>query len=117
MLLSITVTVSGSIEFIFKNEKSNGFYLESSKVRNIHAFSTLFTLACVALLWLTIIGIDYSKNKHHFNKFFRIRYSKKNKSHFKRIFSLFNTGLYFFNLAFDSTRYIVLKCNFLLYDV
>lgn len=44
----------GSIETIFKNQKSNGFYLESSKVRNIHAFETLFTLMCVALLWLTI---------------------------------------------------------------
>ena len=29
---------------------------------------------------------------------------------------LFNTGLFFFNLDFKSTKYIVFKCNFLPYD-
>ena len=107
----------GSIEFIFKNQKSNGFYLECTKMRNIHAFTTLFTLVCVAILWLTILGADYSKNKNHFKNCFKIKYSKKNGSNHKRTFSLFNTGLFFFNLAFESTKYIVLKCNFLLYDI
>lgn len=59
-------TVFGSIEFIFKNQKSNGFYLESTKMRNIHAFATLFGILCIAILWLTILGCDYSKNKNHF---------------------------------------------------
>lgn len=107
----------GSIEFIFKNDKSNGFRLESSKVRNIHAFSTLFTISCIAILWLTILGVDYSKNCHHFHKYFKIKYSKKNGGNYKRTFSLFNTGLYFFNLAYESPRYILLKCNFWLYDI
>ncbi len=107
----------GSIEFIFKNQKSNGFYLETTKMRNLHAFTTLFTLVCVAILWLTILGADYSKNKNHFKNCFKIRYSKNNGGNNKRIFSLFNTGLFFFNLAFESTKYIVLKCNFLLYDI
>ena len=44
----------GSIEFIFKNQKSNGFYLESTKMSNIQAFTTMFTLPCVAILWITI---------------------------------------------------------------
>ena len=107
----------GSIEFIFKNQKSNGFYLESTKMRNIQSFTTLFTLVCIAILWLTILGSDYTKNKSHFKNCFKIRYSRKNGSGNKRTFSLFNTGLFFFNLAFESTKYIVLKCNFLLYDI
>ena len=108
----------GSIETIFKNQKSNGFYLESSKVRNLHAFESLFTLMCVALLWLTIIGADYSKNKHHFsNSIFKHRTSKKNGSSSKRIISLFNTGLTIFHLAFCSYNYFNIKCNFILYDI
>ena len=86
----------GSIEFIFKNQKSNGFYLESTKMRNIQAFTTLFTLLCIAILWLTILGADYSKNRHNFNNYFKFRCSKKNGNNYKRTFSLFNTGLIFF---------------------
>ena len=107
----------GSIEFIFKNQKSNGFYLESTKMRNMQSFTTLFTLVCVAILWLTILGADYTKNKNHFKNCFKIRYSKRNGNYHKRTFSLFNTGLFFFNLAFEASKYILLKCNFLLYDI
>ena len=106
-----------SIEFIFKNQKSNGFYLESTQMRNIHAFSTLFTIACVAILWLTILGADYTKNKNHFKSYLKIKYSKRNGSNFKRIFSLFNTGLLYWNIAFCCTKYAVIKCNFVLYDI
>jgi len=109
----------GSIETIFKNQKSNGFYLESTKMRNLHAFSTLFGLVCVAILWLTILGSDYCKNKSHHKSHLKIRYSKKNptNSKTKRVISLFNTGLTFFNLAFCSSKYSVIKCNFILYDI
>ena len=86
-------------------------------MRNLHAFSTLFSLMCIALLWPTIIGSDYPKNKSHFKKYFKIRYSKNNGNGYKRIFSLFNTGLIFFNLAFCSNISITIKCNFLLYDI
>ncbi len=110
-------TVFGSIEFIFKNQKSNGFYLESTKMRNIHAFATLFGILCIAILWLTILGCDYSKNKNHFKNYFKIRTSKRHYSLHTRTLSLFNTGLFFFNLAFESTKYVLLKCNFILYDV
>ena len=107
----------GSIESIFKNQKSNGFYLESSKMRNLHAFSSMFGLMCVALLWLTILGVDYSKNKNHFKNFLKIKSSKKNGGSFKRTFSFFNTGLFYFNLAFCCTKPAIIKCNFILYDV
>ena len=106
-----------SIEFIFKNQKSNGFYLECTKMRNLLSFTTLFTLVCVASLWLTILGADYSKNKNHYKNCFKIRYSKRNGNGNKRIISLFNTGLFFFNLAFETTKYVLLKFNFLLYDI
>ncbi len=86
-------------------------------MRNIQAFTTLFSLVCVAILWLTILGADYSKNKTHFKNWLKIKYSKKNGCSNKRIFSLFNTGLLFFNFAFESTKYVVLKCNFILYDI
>lgn len=107
----------GSIECVFKNQKSNGFYLESSKMRNLHAFSTLFGLMCIALLWLTILGVDYSKRKPRIKNSFRFRTSRQNGANFKRSFSLFNTGLFLFNLALDSPVYYLLKCNFILYDV
>ena len=107
----------GSIEFIFKNHKSNGFYLESTKVRNIQAFITLFGIACIALLWLTILGSDYTKNQKGIKSIFKFRNSKKNGEKTKRIFSLFNTGLNFFNLAFESRQHVLLKFNFLLYDL
>ena len=42
---------------------------------------------------------------------------KNNNNSISRIFSLFNTGLFFFNLAFQSTKYVLLKCTFILYDV
>lgn len=106
----------GSIEFIFKNKKSNGFYLESTKMRNLHAFSTLFGIVCIATLWLTILGANYSKNKKNLKNRLYIRYSKKNGANFKRTLSLFNTGLFFFNLAFNSTNNVTIKYNFILYD-
>lgn len=83
----------GSIEFIFKNQKSNGFYLESTKMRNLHSFSTLFGIACIALLWLTILGANYSKNSNSTKSFYKFRSSKRKGSSSKRILSLFNTRL------------------------
>ena len=107
----------GSIEFIFKNQKSNGFYLESSKMRNIQSFTTMFGLMCVALLWLTILGVDYSKNSSKYQNNLKIHYCKKEKDRIKRLFSLFNTGLLYFNLLFNSNNPLRIKCNFILYEI
>lgn len=93
----------GSIEFLFKNQKSNGFYLESTQTRNIHAFTSLFTLMNVAILWLTIIGADYSKSGNRIAKHFKIPYSRRvtagcsnNKNaNYKRYYSIFNTRSHF----------------------
>lgn len=105
--------------------KSNGFYLESTQTRNIQAFTSLFTLMNVALLWLTIIGADYSKSKGKISKYFKIRYSKrvstnsesKKTSNYRRFLSIFNIGLILFNLAYESPHYYNLKINFQLYDI
>ena len=48
----------GSIECIFKSQKSNGFRLESTNTKLVEHFISLFTVMYVALTWLSIIGSD-----------------------------------------------------------
>lgn len=106
----------GSIESIFKSQKSNGFRLESTNTRKIEHFISLFTLMCVALLWLTIIGADYSKNKSHSH--FNIRdVQNHSNSQPSRRFSLFNLGLTIFNRCYYNNVDFLLKFNFVLYDI
>lgn len=108
----------GSIEFIFKNCKSNGFYLENSKVRNITAFTTLFTLVCIAILLLTSIGSIYSHRKNSVPNYLKIRNSKKKGiKNRERIISLFNTGLTIFNILVNSYHNFPLWMNFVITDV
>lgn len=57
----------GCIESIFKSQKSNGFRLESTNTQKIEHFISLFTIMCIALVWLTIIGADYIKHKNHYH--------------------------------------------------
>ena len=52
----------GGVESLFKNQKSNGFYLESVNNASLKSFTTMYTMACFATLFLTIIGADYTKN-------------------------------------------------------
>jgi hypothetical protein len=106
----------GSIECIFKNQKSNGFRLESTNTQKIEHFISLFTIMCIALVWLTIIGADYIKNKHHYH--IKIRDTKKlSNNSISRHFSLFNLGLTIFNRCYYNTVDFTLKFNFVLYDV
>ena len=87
----------GAIEMFFKSQKSNEFNLKKTKTRNLHAYENLYSLVCFAGLWLTIIGIDYTKNYIHVKKNLNIRYVKKNKNNkIIRIISLFNLGLTIF---------------------
>lgn len=105
----------GSIECIFKSQKSNGFRLESTNTKKIEHFISLFTVMCIALVWLTIIGVDYSKNKSVYH--IKIRDTKK--SHGKstvRLLSYFNLGLTIFNLCYYNTVNFTLKFDFVLYD-
>lgn len=104
----------GSIECIFKNQKSNGFRLESTKMKNIQSFKTMFGIMCVALVWLIILGLEYTVKKEK-NKIKIKIYKKKDKG--KRIISLFNTGLMYFNLCLNSYQVPKIRCNFLLYEI
>ena len=106
----------GSIESIFKNQKHNGFRLESTNTQKIENFISLFTIMCVALVWLTIIGIDYCKNKHHYS--LNIRDSRKLKNgKIIRRYSFFRLGLTIFNLVYYNYSSFKLKFDFLLYDI
>ena len=106
----------GSIEMFFKSQKTNGFYLESTKTKNLHAFETLYGIACIASLWLNIIAVDYIKNHNHVKNRINIRYNKKNsKGKLIRILSTFKLELKLFLTVFKSQINYKLKCSFKLY--
>ena len=106
----------GSIECIFKSQKSNGFRLEATNTQKIEHFISLFTIMCLALTWLTIIGSDYIKNKSYYH--IKIRDVRRHKDKRPtRLYSLFNLGLTIFNLCYYNHINFKLKFNFVLYDV
>ncbi|MCI8491373.1 MAG: transposase [Lachnospiraceae bacterium] len=103
----------GSIESIFKSQKSNGFRLESTNTQKIEHFISLFTILCVSLVWLTVIGVDYSKCKNKYS--LKIRDTRKHSNHsITRLYSFFNLGLTIFNLCYYNTVDFDLKFNFVL---
>ena len=108
----------GSIESVFKNQKSNGFYLESTLTRNLHSFINLFSVTCFALLYLTILGTYYEKNKNKVFKDTKITTTVVHKDKTRsRALSLFNTGLTLFQRAYNSLKYIRLSFSMKLYDI
>ena len=106
----------GAIEFVFKNQKSNGFNLECTCNASEKYFTTMYTMACFSVLFMTIIGADYSKNTRVY-KNVKIKTHKTDKGKKIRIMSLFNTCLTLFNRAFNSSRYIRIPYKFILYDI
>lgn len=76
----------------------------------------MFGIMCIALVWLTLLGVEYTIEERKGRNKVKIKiYKKKNKE--KRILSLFHTGLMYFNLCFNSNRAPKIKCNFLLYEI
>ncbi len=110
----------GSIECIFKNQKSNGFNLQKISNMSIHAFTNMYSLVCTCVTYLTILGADFSKNSKCY-KNVKItthkNYNINGKKIKKRVKSLFNTGLTLFKIAFNSYQYIRLPMTFKLYDI
>ncbi len=107
----------GGIESLFKNQKSNGFYIESVCNASEKSFTTMYTLVCFSVLFLTILGTEYTKNKCCY-KTVKIETHKNYKNKGKvRILSLFNTGLTLFKYAINSLRYVRLPVRFILYDI
>lgn len=106
----------GAIECLFKNQKTNGFNLEKTKTKNLHAYENLYSLVCFACTWLTIIGVDYTKNYNHVKHKLNIRFVKRDKNNKPiRILSLFNLGLTIFRRCYNSYINYKIKCNMQLY--
>ena len=96
--------------------KSNGFNLEKTKTKNLHAYENLYNLVCLACTWLTIIGADYTKNYKHVKDKLNIRFVKRDKNNKpRRILSLFNLGLTIFRRCYNSYIDYKIKCNMQLY--
>ena len=107
----------GSIECVFKNQKSNGLFLEAINNASGKAYNTMYTMACTVVLFLTIIGTDYSKNTKCY-KTEKIVTHKVYKNKGKvRVMSLFRIGLTLFHRAVNSLKYIRLPIRFILYDI
>ena len=53
----------GCIESVFKNQKSNGFYLENTINCSLDYFKSMYCFACIGVLYLTILGSNYSKTQ------------------------------------------------------
>lgn len=106
----------GGIETLFKSQKSNGFNLEKTVNASLKYFESLYCFACIGVLYLTILGTDYSKNSKCYKNVAIRTHSKLNKAR-TRVMSLFSVGLTLFNLAFNSLKYIRLPFSFTLYDI
>ncbi len=105
----------GAIESFFKNIKTNGFNLEKTRTKNIETYDTLYTLLCIATIWLVVIGANYIKNYNHRKAKFNVRFAKKEKNgEYTRILSNFNLCLTLFN-AYLSNNNVTIKTNFILY--
>lgn len=106
----------GSIECIFKNQKSNGFRLESINRSSLKSFTTMYSLVCFCVTFLVILGTTYTKNKNQYkNEYIRTHSIRNGKK--VRIMSLFNIGLTLFKRALDSPKYIYIPFTLKLYDI
>ncbi len=77
----------------------------------------MYTMACTVVLFLTILGTEYSKNsKCYRNEKIVTHKIYKNKGKV-RVMSLFKTGLTLFHRTINSTKYIRLPIRFILYDM
>ena len=106
----------GGIESVFKNQKSNGFYIENTVNASLKYFESMYTFSCIGVLLLTTIGADYSRNAKSY-KDTKIKTHTVSKGKKIRIKSLFNTGLTLFHRAFESLRYVRINFKFIFYDI
>ena len=83
-----------AIEFLFKAEKSNGFFLEKTTTNNLKAFENMYTCTCFTYLWMSILGIEYSKNSNCYKKL-KIGATKRYKFGIKIVMSIFKTDYFY----------------------
>lgn len=79
----------------------------------------MFCLVCVCVLFLTLLGAYYSRNRSYIKEKITTHknYIINGKKIKKRVLSLFNTGLTFFKRAFNSHKHISISYKFILYDI
>ena len=105
----------GGVETIFKNQKSNGFYIEDTVNCSLKYFQSMYCFSCIGVLLLTIIGDNFAKNTRTYRKLKITTHTKSNGKK-SRIISLFNIGLILFHRAFMSLKYVKIDFRFILYD-
>ena len=105
----------GGVETIFKNQKSNGFYIEDTVNCSLKYFQSMYCFSCIGVLLLTIMGASFAKNTRTYRKLKMATHTKSNGKK-SRIISLFNTGLVLFHRAFMSLKYVKIDFRFILYD-
>jgi hypothetical protein len=106
----------GGIESLFKNQKSNGLYIESTTKASLKYFESMYTMACFTTLFLVIIGANCTKNTNCYKNVKLTTHKRSNDGITRRVMSLFNVGLTLFKLAYNSRKYIRLPISFILYD-
>lgn len=109
----------GAIEFLFKDQKSNGFDLQKSNTnfRSLQSYSMMYTCMCICILFLSCVGTYYTRHKGKFYKDVKIRYFSVVKGKHKRRMSIFQVGYTLFKLARDSLKNIRIPFTFVLTDV
>lgn len=109
----------GAIEFLFKDQKSNGFNLQKSNTskRTLQSFSMMYTCINICILYLTCLGTHYTRHKNKLYKDIKIRYYGVVKGKHKRKISVFQVGLTLFKRAMNSLKYIYIPIKFILTDV
>lgn len=105
----------GAIECVFKNQKSNGFKLERIPNASFKYFESMYSIACMAVTFLVILGADYAKNTRVYKDNPIATHTNSNGKKI-RVKSLFNAGLTLFHKACNSSKYIRIPYTFILYD-
>ena len=82
---------------------------------SINSFTNMYSTLCSCIVYLTILGTDFSKNSCCY-KNIKIRTHQIRNGVKVRVMSLFNTGLTLIKLAFNSLKYIRIPYSFILYD-
>lgn len=108
----------GAIEFLFKDQKSNGFNLQKSNTskRSLQSFTMMYTCINICILYLTCLGTYYTRHKGKYYKDVKIRYYSTVKGKHRRRMSIFQVGLTLFKRAMNSLKYIHIPFNFVLTD-
>ncbi len=104
----------GGIEFCFKAQKTNGFFIEETQIKSLQSFNAIYTCSCIAELILTITGIDYSKNPKSY-KDYKITNGRIVNGKRRKNYSFFHIGLMLLEAARDGI--ITILKRFILYDI